>query len=235
MKTDSRPGVLLRELLQNSKNDRHIVISPHLDDAVFSSTWPILHCGAEVLTVFAGVPPPGSRPGWWDLQNGAPDSTARMSDRIIEDIEALAILGGHCLARMRILEDQYREHPADEDGLVELLAPLLRSATHVWGPEGVAPHADHKVVHRALSSLAGRSESQWQLFLYAEVPYCIDETWCSIASSNASELPTGFTRLGDTALAKKRRAVAAYKSQTIPLDIDSEDDSLAVERFAAYC
>ena len=72
-----------------------VVVSTHLDDAVLSC---YRELGPEtiVVTVFAGIPPPGE-PGSWDRRTGATDSTARMRERRTEDIEALALSGSRAV------------------------------------------------------------------------------------------------------------------------------------------
>ncbi|WP_327096050.1 PIG-L family deacetylase [Nocardia vinacea] len=217
-------------------HQKHIVVSPHLDDAVLSSTWPILHHSAQVLTVFAGAPDPGSPIGWWDAKNGVKDSTERVAERITEDIEALDLLGTQSAGRLNILEAQYREKPAASAEFVEILQPLLDSATHVWGPAGMARHPDHWSVNEALRILAARNDTKWSLRFYSEVPYCIDEEWFALASRCSSTPPSGYRRLDAHSLAMKRSAVAAYKTQVGPLGLTLEAcgdiDPLGVERYS---
>ena len=98
------------------------VVSTHLDDAVLSC---YRELGPEtvVVTVFAGIPPPGE-PGSWDRRTGAPDSTARMRERREEDIEALALSGCRAI-HLDLLDSQYAELPA----AAEIAAPSHRSSS----------------------------------------------------------------------------------------------------------
>src|SRR4051794_35229184 len=91
-------------------DSRKVVVSPHLDDAVLSC-WHVLQDGeATVVTVFAGVPEPGTR-GWWDRLTGSDDSAARMRERLREDDAALG-LGGATPLRLDLLDEQYRSNGA---------------------------------------------------------------------------------------------------------------------------
>ncbi|WP_280495565.1 PIG-L deacetylase family protein [Nocardia asiatica] len=217
---------------------KHIVVSPHLDDAALSASWPIIHRSAEVLTVFAGAPEPGSPVGWWDLENGVTDSTTHVARRISEDIEALEILGVRSACRMNILEAQYRQHPAAAGDFIDELEPLLDTATHVWGPIGKAQHPDHWSVNAALRLLAARSHTGWKLSFYAELPYCLDETWRAVASDPTAMPLDGYRRLDPASLARKRAAVAAYRSQLTALGLGEEShpdfDPLSIEHYTDY-
>ena len=54
----------------------NVVISPHLDDAVFScGDWLATHPGAIVMTVFAGVPRDGALHTEWDNRCGFADAS----------------------------------------------------------------------------------------------------------------------------------------------------------------
>ena len=60
-----------------------VVVSTHLDDAVFSC-YGSLGPETTVVTVLAGVPPPGVL-GGWDADGGATDSHDRVLERRDED------------------------------------------------------------------------------------------------------------------------------------------------------
>src|SRR5687767_13836644 len=70
-----------------------LVLSPHLDDAVFSA-WHVLARGADVLvaTVFAGVPQPGFVTSL-DRAHGAVESAAWVERRRVEDRDVVALTG----------------------------------------------------------------------------------------------------------------------------------------------
>lgn len=74
--------------LNNGLDRPVLLLSPHLDDAVFSAGALVGRPTVEVWTVFAGVPEsPG--PTAWDSSCGYEDSRVLMMDRLAEDAEAL--------------------------------------------------------------------------------------------------------------------------------------------------
>src|SRR4051794_5566646 len=78
------------------------VVSPHLDDAVFSCAGLIAaHPGTTVVTVFGGVPADAAqRVTDWDRDCGFANAAEAMAARRREDVEALALLG----ARPQVLD-----------------------------------------------------------------------------------------------------------------------------------
>ncbi|MPM15364.1 hypothetical protein SDC9_61733 [bioreactor metagenome] len=65
------------------------MLSPHLDDALFSASEVIRSTTTEVWTVFAGEPQPALTTAW-DRTCGFPDSHALMIERLDEDKRAFA-------------------------------------------------------------------------------------------------------------------------------------------------
>jgi hypothetical protein len=111
---------------------RSVVLSPHLDDAVLSC-WHLLAGGdTTVVTVFAGVPEPGTC-GWSDRLTGASDSAARVRERLGEDTRAPALAGASS-GRLDLLDEQYRGNgdvPAVAEQLPNTRATPTRS-TRRW-------------------------------------------------------------------------------------------------------
>ncbi|MFT8396063.1 hypothetical protein [Propionibacterium sp.] len=83
-----------------------LVLSPHLDDALFSAS-EVIRRGknVEVWTVYAGEPDPPVTTTW-DKNAGFADSRAQMAARTKEDILAYASTGV-AIRRMPYLEDAY--------------------------------------------------------------------------------------------------------------------------------
>jgi LmbE family N-acetylglucosaminyl deacetylase len=73
---------------------RTVIVSPHLDDAVFGCGSLIAaHPGATVVTVFAGVPPHGAAASDWDHRRcGFASATRAVTRRREEDRVALSLL-----------------------------------------------------------------------------------------------------------------------------------------------
>ena len=72
----------------------HLVISPHLDDAVLGcGQWLAAHPGCTVLTLFAGVPQDASRRLTdWDARSGFGSALEAVTARRREDERALGLL-----------------------------------------------------------------------------------------------------------------------------------------------
>lgn len=206
-----------------------MILSPHLDDAVLSC-WHVLRGPGEVevITVFAGTPPPGSGTSWWDRLTGASDSVARMEERRAEDREAFAI-AGRTDTHLDFLDGQYE--PADQpfDAIVARLRQLIDPAAVVYAPAALGEHGDHERVRRAAVELAASGQT---VRLYADHPHAVRHGWPAwITGSDASgcEVTADWDRrLGEVGLPptrpaihhldaaeqrEKLRAVSAYRSQ----------------------
>jgi LmbE family N-acetylglucosaminyl deacetylase len=146
---------------------RVLVLSPHLDDAVFS-------CGellAElrrpiVATLFAGVPPPEAAPTSWDRLCGFSDGVEAMHSRRSEDDNALRMLGA-LPEHFDFLDHQYGASPSQEqlaagvDALIGVHRPDV-----VLVPLGLY-HSDHVLLHEA--ALMSWATAAW--IGYEDVPY----------------------------------------------------------------
>ena len=214
---------------------RTVVVSPHLDDAVLSATFPIAQENAEVVTVFAGSPSEQVGPGWWDDKTGAHDPRQRVAERIREDDAALAELGAGPAHRLPFLDGQHRVGQAEPADLIDGLGPLLRDADTVWAPAAVGGHADHVAVRQAVQHL--HTQAAWRLVLYADVPYCCGPSWYDVAAGVvAAPEGEGWLRLDPVLHRRKRRAAARYVTQLPALGLPEDvarnrgHDPLAVER-----
>src|SRR5215218_6837911 len=113
---------------------RRVVVSPHLDDAVLSC-WHLLEAGdATVVSVFTGVPEPGTS-GWWDRLTGSDDSPGRVRERLREDERALSLAGASSV-RLDLLDEQYRRNGASPP-VAEALAEQLAGGDEVYAPLGL--------------------------------------------------------------------------------------------------
>jgi LmbE family N-acetylglucosaminyl deacetylase len=207
-----------------------VILSPHLDDAVLSC-WHLL-CGpgeVTVINVFAGSPPPGSSPSWWDQLTGATDSAARMAERRAEDRAAFAI-AGRTATSLEFLDEQYEPTGQSVDEIVSALRELIDPEAVVYAPAALGDHADHEKVRSAALALA---ESGQRVRLYADHPHAVRAGWPAWVEGAR---PTGGDavadhwdqRLGDAGLTRPRpavhhlnttehqrklRAVSAYRTQ----------------------
>lgn len=177
---------------------RLVVVSPHLDDAVFSCGSLIaavaLVTQVLVVTVCAGAPE-GVEAAPLDRAAGFGTAMEAILARRREDEEACGRLGAD-VVHLDVFDQQYApEKTADE--IRAALLPVTATAGTFLVPVGIR-HVDHVLVARALR---GRAD-----LAYAELPY--RALW-------PEQVPTG---LGDPVLEvpatpQKMEAVGCYRSQ----------------------
>lgn len=218
--------------------DRVVVVSPHLDDAVFS-------CGCllaaahrpVVVTILAGVPDSASPLQEWDRRAGFGSGPEAVWARREEDLRGLYILGAtaHWLD---FLDGQYGVQYAPAD-LAYAVAEWLASnkGGTVVVPMGLF-HSDHVLVSDACMlarQLVDRKGSaRWRWLIYEEAihrrhPGALQqrlEAWHTEGRFAAPALP-GFTQF----LGQKMQAASAYKSQTPLFDPASLADIGTPERY----
>jgi LmbE family N-acetylglucosaminyl deacetylase len=148
-----------------------VILSPHLDDAVWS-TFALLAGPGDVVvaTVFAGIP--DGPPGWWDAQCGITDSAEHVRARRHEDAAVLSSLG-RTAVHLDLLDGQYREERTPPEEVVEALSGAVSKVSRVYAPTGIG-HPDHEIVRDAgvLLSRAGLPVT-----LYTDYCYCTREGW----------------------------------------------------------
>jgi LmbE family N-acetylglucosaminyl deacetylase len=156
-------------LLRLGRGARLVVVSPHLDDAVFSVGATLAEAvasGIDVInvTVFAGVPESNGLPGSWDRQARFSSDGAAARQRRLEDEAGCRAIG----VQPRWLpfrDDQYRD---DRSEIWNLLAPLLAGADVILIPGFPLLHPDHVWV---ASLLWGQRADLPQIGFYVEQPY----------------------------------------------------------------
>lgn len=177
-----------------------IVISPHLDDAVFS-VGAILaaHPGSTVVTVFAGIPPERTLTTY-DRSAGFSSSADAVRARRAEDHDALALLAAKSI-HGDFLDDPYRD--PREDPTVDVanwLREVVPADDVILAPVGIH-HPDHIITADACEVL-GPSHR------YAELPYFMQYPDQGQAAAHGDRVT--FAAAGRNV---KRRAVERYKSQ----------------------
>lgn len=196
-----------------------LVISPHLDDAVFScGAWIAHHPGAVIATIFAGVPPGFGYLTAWDARSGFRNAEEAIAGRRAEDREAAAVLAA--IPRWLEFFDSQYESPPSGDELVATLEDLLRGEQPdmVLIPAGLF-HSDHVLAHQvALSMLPKYPDKNWLMYedaLYRRFPGLLQQRLAGLlrASIHATPFDVGSNPSQAQDAALKRRAVACYASQ----------------------
>jgi LmbE family N-acetylglucosaminyl deacetylase len=216
----NRDGGAIPASVRRTRGHPLFVVSPHLDDAVFSCGMLLAACpGAVVCTVFAGTPPkPQNQP--WDEAAGFRDSTRAMQARTREDERALLLCGAQAI-RLGFLDGQYA--PLD---CATTLAQALEAQLEPYpGATIVVPlglrHPDHQrvaqawielfrarritscivyeeAIHRTARGLTGQCLARLADARFRTTP--LDAAWCP-------------ERMSARAQSVKRRCVLAYSSQ----------------------
>lgn len=154
---------------------RWLVISPHLDDAVFSCGQVLAQApGSVVVTVFAGIPARDTAAPPWDRRAGFRTADEAMRKRRDEDRRALETLDARPVW-LDFFDDQYRT-PAASAAIAARLADTIDAHPDfgVLAPAGLF-HRDHLQVQQAALSLlreharAGDAPRVWRF--YEDVPY----------------------------------------------------------------
>jgi LmbE family N-acetylglucosaminyl deacetylase len=192
-----------------------LVVSPHLDDAVFGCGEFLAACpGCIVVTVFAGAPARYRKLTEWDAAAGFSAGQDVMTARRQEDRRALAIVGALPLW-LDFRDSQYQRPPR-----AQTLAAALESALARHNPDTVVIpfglfHYDHKLVHEAALITLKRCR-RWAWFayedaLYRRVPGLLQERLAALLSAGITATPVAFELRG--LKGRKRRAVRCYASQ----------------------
>lgn len=196
---------------------RIVVVSPHLDDAVFSLGSAIAHASGRgahvrVVTVFAGDPDSSAPAAFWDQRAGFRVAGEAASVRRQEDRRACAIVGAEPLW-LRFLASQYRHGTGvDLDHVWAELSAVAADADLVLFPGYPLIHPDHK----ALAQLAARRRlGSARISYYVEQPYAAQlSSPDGPATAPRGEWKTAAARLPDRVT--KMRSCNAYASQ-VPL------------------
>jgi LmbE family N-acetylglucosaminyl deacetylase len=210
---------------------RMMLVSPHLDDAVFSCGDLLDHCpDALVVTVFAGTPDTDASTDW-DRRCGFGNPTDAMRARRTEDRAALLQLR----ARPRwlhFLDSQYLATPTAAAIAAAMQALIEETRPDVLiVPMGLF-HSDHVLVSDALLPLAATHHAPaWVVYedaLYRCIAGQLQARLAALASQGIWLSPlTGAPQPGG----RKAAAVRCYASQLRALSDGARRDLDDPERF----
>lgn len=178
----------------------------------------------QVITVFAGDPPPGPLSPFAQRLHARWGAAA--AGRRREDIAALRLLGAEAI-HWPHADAVYRRDPgtgaalydseamifgeiaAADAGTIESIAVRLRAidpSAQLIAPLTAGHHVDHQIARQALES-AGCAVLYYEDYPYAEMPAKLD------AVLRTGSWVAGIVRLGDEAIRAKAKAIRAYRSQ----------------------
>jgi LmbE family N-acetylglucosaminyl deacetylase len=209
-----------------------IVISPHLDDAVFGcGQFIAAHPGSTLVTVFAGAPKDGAQLTDWDRRCGFASAAEAVQARRLEDACAAGLLGARTLW-LDFCDSQYGRTPS-RDAIAAVLTTVLRERAPqtVLLPLGLF-HSDHPLTHdAAVTALANVPETPWFAYedaLYRGMPGLLQQRLAALAQAGVRATPARLGIAGEGTL--KRQAVQAYASQLRAFGEGGFDDVFQHER-----
>ncbi len=217
---------------------RLLVLSPHLDDAVLSCAWALMHCEhAVAATLLAGTPAGDYPLTDWDRRCGFASAADAMRARRDEDRAALGELGAQP-HHLDFLDAQYAPAHGVED-LAPAIVALLRESNPdaVLMPLGLY-HSDHVLVHEGARRVRSRDRTaQRRWFCYEDIPYTrkpllLQQRLASLHADGVALTLLVHGEPGAACQVRKRRALSHYRSQLFDLGL-SETDSrpLPAERY----
>jgi LmbE family N-acetylglucosaminyl deacetylase len=150
-----------------------VVLSPHLDDAVFSlgaTISGLSRCGARVtvLTAFGGDPSSRVAAGDWDQRTGFETAGEAAAARRGEDRRACALLGATPVWHP-FVDVQYEDGTSDGD-LLAVVGLVARDADTLLVPGFPLTHPDHA---RITPLVVANPDFAGKIALYAELPYAL--------------------------------------------------------------
>lgn len=151
--------------------ERFVVVSPHLDDGVFSlgaaAAWASRRdVDVTMLTVLAGDPDSTAPAGRWDSRCGFATAGEAARARRREDERACALVGA-APVWLRFSDEQY-PRGADDSTIWDALVDAIGPADVVLVPGSPLKHDDHRWLNALFLE---RGTPAGRLGLYREEPY----------------------------------------------------------------
>jgi LmbE family N-acetylglucosaminyl deacetylase len=213
------------ESAPDRQDNRIVVVSPHLDDAVLSLGSTVAHAvqegaNVEILTVFSDSPTSQAEAGAWDKDCGFATEGEAAAARRAEDLRACALLGA--VPRWLDFGDECYDRRGTDDDIYSAINSAVGGADAVLIPGFPLLHADHA---RLSSLLLRRGLDCPRLALYGEQPYMFTEGKAptdgdfSPAPSLGATLPWRYVRTRRAHRRTKYRAARSYRSQLYHLGL----------------
>jgi LmbE family N-acetylglucosaminyl deacetylase len=151
-----------------------LVVSPHLDDAVFSCGQLLAaRPGSVVVTVCTGLPGVDQPHTEWDTESGFSSAREAVGARRTEDARAMELVGASRVG-LDLLDGQYVLPTDHEERMQRALDDAIgdRPSLALFVPLGIR-HPDHQLVGRLARDVA-RAQAR-PAILYEELPYRVEE------------------------------------------------------------
>jgi LmbE family N-acetylglucosaminyl deacetylase len=199
----------------------NIILSPHLDDAVFN-IWHILNQkNTQLITVFSGLPD-GNHATLWDRIGGFKKSRDMMEARRQENETALSGLGVR-IVNLDFLDNQYMNEVRDKDQLYNQLKARVAKTDIIYAPIAASRlyrHPDHVLLR--VIGLKLKKEG-YKVIFYADIPYMqipqkpgdsfVSRLEKRIFLLTAKKLKVSVISLDKNEVIKKMAAMKAYETQ----------------------
>lgn len=196
-----------------------MVVSPHLDDAVFScGHFLYAHPSTTVVTVFAGAPD-ASHEGYNSRTTGKRYAPDAVGVRRVEDRSAMEFVGARPLW-LDLYEADYSAYRPRVDYGETIRRELRRVLSDVGAQSVIAPlgliHVDHVAVSESCLLLATESTLTW--YLYTDLPYgfagrrALSRRMKDVGRRFQLEKYSPY--VGEPSI--KQRAMKLYESQYVP-------------------
>ena len=198
-----------------------VILSPHIDDAVFSCWHLITQPDVTVVNVFAGVPPKGTNT-LWDRCCGESDSAVMMQKRKKEND---LVLKSRSIAFLNLdyLDRQYRLNDLDLDEIANRIHEGFKGNFEFYAPIAAGVfwrHPDHLALREVGQLLLrkGRKVSFYADIPYMQMPMDLDGGYAKRMNRRASKLlklslVSEITKLEPEEQELKRQAMQQYISQ----------------------
>ena len=157
---------------------RTVILSPHLDDAVFSCWKLLTRDDGLVITICAGLPSGRTRPAYYDRLSGSSSPHERLRERREEDAAVLEAVGARYV-HLDVLDAPYRRRRGAAVTIAEMVQELIPGGANVFGPAAIGGHPDHLLVRQVALAFQERSN---MVSLFADLPYASRYGWPSWVS-----------------------------------------------------
>jgi len=208
-------------MVYTKNSSMNIILSPHLDDAVFN-IWHILNQkNTQLITVFSGLPNE-NHATLWDRIGGFKKSRDMMEARRLENETALSGVGVR-IVNLDFLDNQYMTEERDEAELYNQIKAKVAKKDIIYSPIAAGKiyrHPDHVLLREIGLKL---KKEGYKVVFYADIPYMqipqkpgnsyVSRLEKRIFTITGEKLKVTVISLGKNELIKKIIAMKAYETQ----------------------